>query len=72
MKTLLRHATTGQYYQSSGKWTRNPERAYDFGLISQAVKFVRNTRCRNMELNLSFDNPQQAAAFSFKECLEGL
>jgi hypothetical protein len=71
MRTLLRHALTGQYYQSSGKWTTNPERAYDFRVLPRAIRFARQTNSPNMEVDLSFDTPQQAACFRFRELLTG-
>lgn len=72
MRTLLRHALTGQYYQSSGKWTTKPEQAYDFLFVTRALNFVRKTKSPNMEVGLFFDDPQQAASFRLRELLLGL
>jgi hypothetical protein len=63
MKTLLRHTPTGQYYQSMDKWTGDRDEAHDFGLIARAMKFARKARLPGLELILSFDSPEQAAAF---------
>ena len=69
MRTLLRHALTGQYYQSSGKWTTKPDQAHDFRYVDQAVQFARKTKCPNMEVNLSFDPGNEAAPLCFKDFL---
>ncbi len=69
MRTLLRHALTGQYYQSSGQWTTNPERAHDFIFIDRAISFARKTSSPNMEIGLYFNNARRASSFRFKELL---
>ncbi len=53
MRTLLRHAPTGQYFQSLDKWTKSPRKAHDFRFIDLALKFVHKTRFPDMELILS-------------------
>jgi hypothetical protein len=67
MHILLRHALTGQYYRCSGKWTANLDQAHDFRFINRAMSFIRKMKCPNMEVNLSFDTPRQAAAFRLQE-----
>ena len=67
MRTLLRHALTGQYFQSFGKWTANPEHAYDFGAVAPALRMARQTRSPNLEVDLAFEDPKQAASFCLKE-----
>jgi hypothetical protein len=67
MRTLLRHTATGQYFRSLGNWTIDPENAHDFGVVARAVKFVRKTGLPNMEVDLRFDNQEQAASFSLKQ-----
>jgi hypothetical protein len=59
MRTLLRHASTGQYFQSLDMWTPDRDNAYDFGLIGRAMKFARKIRLPDLELILSVDNPEQ-------------
>jgi hypothetical protein len=71
MRTLLRHALTGQYYKSLGKWTTNPAQAHDFGFIARAMSFVRKTNCPNMEIDLQFDDPRRAGALRLHELLFG-
>jgi hypothetical protein len=56
MRTLLRHAATGQYFQALERWTRNPARAYDFKAVNRAVRFVQKAGFRGMELVLSLDS----------------
>jgi hypothetical protein len=67
MRTLLRHALTGQYYQALGKWTTNPERAYDFGAVARALRLARQTHSPNLEVDLTFNNAKEAASFRLKE-----
>ncbi len=69
MRTLLRHTLTGQYYQSLGKWTSRPDRAHDFRFVGRAVRFVRKIKSPNMEINFTFDDPQQATSLTLKELL---
>ncbi len=57
MRTLLRHASTGQYFQSLGNWTTSPQNAHDFGFIARALRFVGKTGFADMELILSLDHP---------------
>jgi hypothetical protein len=45
----------------------DPENAHDFGVVARAVKFVRKTGFPNMEVDLRFDNREQAASFSLKQ-----
>jgi hypothetical protein len=63
MKTLLRHAPTGQYFESLEKWTPNPGNAYDFQLVSRALRFVEKARFRGMELVLSLDKAEPPASW---------
>jgi len=68
MRTLLRHAPTGQYFQSLEKWTKIPEKAHDFGLIARALRFVTKAGFADMELILAFDRScqtRQSAPFQF-------
>ena len=46
--------------------------AYDFGLISKALKVAQKLRIRDLELVLSFDAPEQAPATPFERFLLGL
>ena len=71
MRTLLRHTSTGRYYQSLGKWTLDPEHAHDFGTIARAVKLVHKMGLSDMEVDLSFDSPEQASTVCFKELVLG-
>jgi hypothetical protein len=50
MRTLLRNVPSGLYVQSPGDWTGNPEEAFDFKTMSQAICFVEKAGLRNMEL----------------------
>ncbi len=71
MRTLLRHTSTGCYYRSPGKWTLDPEDAYDFGSIAQAVSVVQTRGLSDMEVDLRFDNPERVTSVCFKELVLG-
>ena len=66
MKTLQRHASTGQYFRSLGNWTPDRDDAYDFGLTARAMKFARKMGLPNLELILDFDQPQQISDTPFE------
>jgi hypothetical protein len=50
MRTLLRNVPTGLYIQSAENWTGNPDEAFDFKTMSQAIRFVEKAGLRKMEL----------------------
>ena len=50
MRTLLRNVPTGLYVQSAEVWTGNPDEAFDFKTMSQAIRFVEQAGLRKMEL----------------------
>ncbi len=50
MRTLLRNVPTGLYVQSADQWTANPDEAFDFQTMSQAIRFVEKAGLRKMEL----------------------
>ena len=56
MRTLLRNVPTGLYVQSAEHWTSNPDEAFDFKTMGQAIRFVEKTGLRKMEL--AFVSPQ--------------
>jgi hypothetical protein len=63
---------TGHYFQSLEKWTIDRDEAYDFGLVSKAMKVAHKLRIHDLELVLSFDDPDQAPATPFQQFLRGL
>jgi len=72
MKTFLRDIATGQYFQSLERWTIDREDAHDFGIISKAMKVAHKMRVPDLELVLSFDDAEPAAATPFEKFLLGL
>ncbi len=52
---------TRQYFQSPEKWTSDREDAFDFGLVSKAMRIAHKLRLPDLELVLSLDEPEQAA-----------
>ena len=65
MRTLLQHTPSGKYFQSLEKWTSDPKKAHDFGLIARAVRFATRAGFPQMEVVLSFNAPQESSAFVF-------
>jgi hypothetical protein len=63
---------TGHYFQSLEKWTLDRDNAYDFGLVSKAMKAAHKLRIRDLELELSLDGHEQAPATPFEKFLLGL
>ena len=63
---------TGHYFQSLEKWTLDRDEAYNFGLVSKAMKAAHKLRIRDLELELSFDGPELAPATPFEKFLLGL
>jgi hypothetical protein len=58
MKTILRDAQTGVYYQGIANWTPDPQEAFDFHMAERAVRFVRDAGLERVEVVLAFDDPQ--------------
>jgi hypothetical protein len=63
---------TGHYFRSPAKWTLDRDEAFDFGIISKAMKVAHKLHIRELELVLAFDNPEQAATTPFEDFLRGL
>ena len=72
VRTLLRHAPTGQYFQSLNRWTLDREDAHDFGLIARALRFAHRCGQPGLELVLFFDSPDQVTAIPFEKFRLGL
>ncbi len=58
MRVLLRNTQTGWYYQEPSKWTPEQEAAYDLKQLSQAVRLAFENHLENVEILMSFDDPQ--------------
>ncbi|HSU55395.1 MAG TPA: hypothetical protein VLT36_15170 [Candidatus Dormibacteraeota bacterium] len=58
MKTILRNARTGAYFQGPTDWTADASEAFDFKLPERALRFVKDARLRNVELVFAFDDPR--------------
>jgi hypothetical protein len=63
---------TRRYFQSAAKWTPDRDDAYDFGFISKAMQVAHRLRIRDLELVLSLDDLERAAATPFQKLLRGL
>ena len=56
MRTLLRQASTGLFFQGPGQWTANPAKAHNFKMIDRAIEFVRRWKLQDLELAFAFDD----------------
>lgn len=63
---------TRRYFKSSESWTADRDDAYDFGLAAKAVRLARKLRVPNLEVVLSFDDQEPAAATPFERFLLGV
>ncbi len=59
MRTLLRQASTGLYFEGPDKWTHNPGHAHNFKMIDRALDFVRRWKLRDLELVFAFDDVEE-------------
>lgn len=58
MRTLLRHTTTGLYFQGPEKWIASPQNAYDFRFIERVRQFVRIWELEDVEVAFVFEDQQ--------------
>jgi len=65
MQTLIRHAPTGEYFQSLEKWTTKREEAHDFKFMERALRFISKAGFSEMELILSLNRREQENAIHF-------
>ena len=72
MKTLLRDMATRRYFQSKERWTSDRDDAFDFGVISKAVKLAHKLRIPDLEVVLSVDDPNQVRDTPFAQFLRDL
>ena len=55
MKTILRHMSSGKYFQALNKWTSNPAKAHDFHGVGPAFWFAHKAGFPDMELVISLE-----------------
>ena len=72
MHTFLRHATTGQYFQSLDSWTLDRDDAHDFGPVARAMKFAQKTHLPDLELVVAFDDPRESTAEPFGQLCQAI
>ena len=72
MRTFLRHTPTGHYFQSREKWGTDRDEAHDFARVSKAVKTAHKLRMRELELELVFEDLEEAPTTPFQTFLRGL
>ena len=63
---------TRRYFQSLEKWTVDRDDAYDFGLISRAMKIAHKLRIPGLELVLSFEDREPVTDTPFEKFLREL
>jgi hypothetical protein len=71
MRTLLRNAATGLYFQGPDKWTSNPAEALDFKMIDRALNFIETWSLKDMELAFAFKGAHNVTAVSFEKIALG-
>jgi len=59
MRTLLRQATSGLYFEGPDQWTDDRARAHNFKLIDHALAFVHKWNLRDLELVFAFDDVEE-------------
>jgi hypothetical protein len=59
MRTLLRQAATGLYFQGPDQWTTERERAHNFKMIDRAVEFARRWNLPDVELVFAFEDAEE-------------
>ena len=62
MRTLLRNAATGLYFQGPDRWTIDPVEALDFKMIDRALNFIETWSLKDMELAFAFAGAQNVTA----------
>jgi hypothetical protein len=69
MKTILKNARTGLYFQGISEWTGRAERAFDFQRPERLVRFIRAAELDpgDMELVFAFDNPRHNLCLAIDE-----
>lgn len=63
---------TRRYFQSEARWTLDRDDAFDFGVLSKAMKIAQKLRIPDLEVVLSMDNPEQASDTPFAKFLRDL
>jgi hypothetical protein len=58
MMVLLRNTQTKWFYREPSQWTSDEHEAMDFQQISRAVRFALEARLENVEILLSYEDPQ--------------
>jgi len=56
MRTLLRKASTGLYFQGPDHWTINPAEGLNFKSIDRALEFVKTFKLEGVEVAFAFEN----------------
>lgn len=59
MRTLLRQAATGLYFEGPDRWTASPSAAHNFKMIDRALDFVSRWNLRDLELVFAFDDVEE-------------
>jgi hypothetical protein len=72
MRTFLRHTPTGHYYQATEKWGIDRDEAHDFARVSRAIKKAHKLRMRELEVEMVFEDLEEAPATPFQTFLRGL
>ncbi len=63
---------TRQYFSSEQRWTTDRDEAYNFGLLSGALRIARKLRVSTLEIVVSFDESEPVAETPFEKFLRDL
>jgi hypothetical protein len=62
MRTLLRNAATGLFFEGPDKWTSDPAEALDFKMIDRALDFIDTWSLKDMEVAFAFRGARHVTA----------
>jgi hypothetical protein len=65
MKVVIQNRTTGDYVGTSGKWTSDPDRSFDFEKTMLAFQYCRDSNLTEADVIFKFEDPQYDIPFSF-------
>lgn len=63
---------TRQYFSSEQRWTTDRDEAYNFGLLSGALRIARKLRVSTLEIVVSFDESEPVAETPLDKFLRDL
>jgi hypothetical protein len=65
MKVVIQNRTTGDYVGTSGKWTSDPDRSFDFEKTMLAFRYCRDSNLTDAEVIFKFEDPRHDIPLAF-------